>query len=143
MSQRVCVTKNLNVKVDGKGSGNMIYTCTYPSPLGNILLAADELTGFIERQNFCKYTSKRNHFTGDTRSDPGEKMAGCIFFRERAGFYSCTSSCRFPVSPGCMADLTADPLWTDYDIWRDCKKDGTDAGCASYVCTGCRRSSRT
>ena len=49
-----------------------------------------------------------------------KKMAGCIFFRERARFYSCTSSCRFPVSPGCMADLIADSIWTDNHIRRNC-----------------------
>ena len=68
----------------------MVYTCTYPSPLGNILLAADEvgLTGlwFEGQKYFCQNTSKRNHFTGDTRSDPGEKMAGCIFSGKEPDF---------------------------------------------------------
>ena len=51
----------------------MVYTCTYPSPLGNILLAADEvgLTGlwFEGQKYFWKYTSKRSGFTGDPGSD--------------------------------------------------------------------------
>ena len=48
----------------------MVYTCTYPSPLGNILLAADEvgLTG-LWTKILWKYTSKRNGFTGDPGSD--------------------------------------------------------------------------
>ena len=50
----------------------MVYTCTYPSPLGNILLAADEvgLTGlWFEGKILWKYTSKRNGFTGDPGPD--------------------------------------------------------------------------
>ena len=66
----------------------MIYTCTYPSPLGNILLAADEvgLTGlwFEKTKILCKYTSKRNHFTGDTRSDPGEKNGWMYIFQGKS-----------------------------------------------------------
>ncbi len=64
-SKRVCVSENLNVKVDGKGSGNMIYTCTYPSPLGNILLAADEvgLTGlWFEGQKYFAKTLPKKSF---------------------------------------------------------------------------------
>ena len=41
----------------------MIYTCTYPSPLGNILLAADEvgLTGlWFEGQKYFAKTLPKN-----------------------------------------------------------------------------------
>lgn len=44
---------------------NMTYTSTYQSPLGGILLAADEigLTGlWFEGQIFCQYTSQRKNF---------------------------------------------------------------------------------
>ena len=63
------VQKKLCEKVDGKGSGNMIYTCTYPSPLGNILLAADEvgLTGlWFERQKYFANTLPKETISQET-----------------------------------------------------------------------------
>ena len=125
----------------------MIYTCTYPSPLGNILLAADEvgLTGlWFERQKYFANTLPKETISQETPVlIQAKKWLDVYFSGKEPDFTPALHPAGFPVSPGCMADLTADPLWTDYDIWRDCKKDGTDAGCASYVCTGCRRSSRT
>lgn len=43
----------------------MVYTCTYPSPLGNILLAADEvgLTGlWFEGQNTLEIHFQKKRF---------------------------------------------------------------------------------
>ena len=47
----------------------MIYTCTYPSPLGNILLAADEvgLTGlWFERQKYFANTLPKETISQET-----------------------------------------------------------------------------
>ena len=89
----------------------MVYTCTYPSPLGNILLAADEvgLTGlWFEGQKYF----------GNTL--PKETVSQEIPVLIRAKKW-------FNLSSGCVADSAADSLWTDYDIWGDCKKNDPDA----------------
>ena len=47
----------------------MVYTCTYPSPLGNILLAADEvgLTGlWFERQKYFANTLPKETISQET-----------------------------------------------------------------------------
>ena len=109
----------------------MVYTCTYPSPLGNILLAADEvgLTGlWFEGQKYFANTLPKETVSQEIPVlIRAKKMAGCLFFRERTGLYPSASSCRFNLSSGCVADSAADSLWTDYDIWGDCKKNDPDA----------------
>ena len=83
----------------------MVYTCQYQSPMGEILLAADEigLTGlwFV-----------------------GQKYFGCVFFRRRTEFYTASSSDRICIQTGSVADFAADPVWSDNDIWRDCRTTG-------------------
>ena len=101
----------------------MVYTCTYLSPLGNILLAADEvgLTGlWFEGQKYFANTLPEEMVAQEIPVLTQTKKAGYIFFRERTGLYSTASSCRFPISSGCMADLTADTLWSDHDVRSDC-----------------------
>ena len=125
----------------------MIYTCTYPSPLGNILLAADEvgLTGlWFEGQKYFAKTLPKETISQETPVlIQAKKWLDVYFSGKEPDFTPALHPAGSPFRQAVWQDLTADPLWTDYDIWRDCKKDGTDAGCASYVCTGCRRSSRT
>ena len=69
----------------------MQYISHYSSPLGNILLAADEtgLTGlwFEGQKYFALYLDK----VYKEKELPDETMAGSVFFRERTGFHSTIS----------------------------------------------------
>ena len=99
----------------------MVYTCTYPSPLGNILLAADEvgLTGL--------WFEGQKYFGNTLPKEAVSQEIPVLIRAKRTGLYPSASSCRFNLSSGCVADSAADPLWTDYDIWGDCKKNDPDA----------------
>ena len=70
----------------------MIYTCKYKSPIGNILLAADEigLTGlWFEGQKHFANTLSDEHISQETKNSyRGKKMAGYLFFRERTRIYT-------------------------------------------------------
>ena len=107
------------------------YTSIYPSRLGDILLAADEigLTGL----------SGRAGCAGNADTCTGKGMAGRIFFGKRTGLYTEAASDRIAVSAGGMEDFTADSLWSDDDLRRNRKTDGKAAEPASYVCAGGRR----
>ena len=109
----------------------MVYTCTYPSPLGNILLAADEvgLTGlWFEGQKYFGNTLPKETVSQEIPVlIRAKKWLDVYFSGKEPDFYPSASSCRFNLSSGCVADSAADPLWTDYDIWGDCKKNDPDA----------------
>ena len=108
------------------------YTSIYPSRLGDILLAADEigLTGlwFFGQSYFADAL-------------PAEQVAQetPILFGKRTGLYTEAASDRIAVSAGGMEDFAADSLWSDDDLRRNRKTDGKAAEPASYVCAGGRR----
>jgi len=113
------------------------YTSIYPSRLGDILLAADEigLTGLW----FFRYTSGRANCAGNADTGAGKGMAGRIFFGKRTGLYTDAASDGIAVSAGSVEAFAADSLWSDDDLWRDRKTAGKAAEPASYVCAGGRR----
>ena len=88
----------------------MVYTDTYKSPLGDILLAADEI-GLIGL-----WFEGQTYFPGNICPGRGETMAGYLFFRERTGLYTAASSHRFHIPAGGMADIITDSLWADHDL---------------------------
>ena len=106
-----------------------VYTCTYKSKLGDILLAADAigLTGLW--------------FEGQKYFARGKEMAGYLFFWQRTGLYSAAASDWLRISTGGVADFIANSVWTDDYLWGDCKKAGEDAECVPYVRAGGRRCS--
>ena len=63
----------------------MIYTYKYKSPLGRILLAADEvgITGlWFEGQKYFANTLPDKHIPQETEIlTEAKKMAGCLFLR--------------------------------------------------------------
>ena len=63
----------------------MIYTYKYKSPLGHILLAADEvgITGlWFEGQKYFANTLPDKHIPQETEIlTEAKKMAGCVFLR--------------------------------------------------------------
>ena len=89
----------------------MEYRNSYISPLGRILLTADEigLTGLA--------------FEGQKNAVQG--LAGYIFFRSGTGLSNTDSFGRNRFSDVCVGDALHDPVWRDNDIRRNRKADRT------------------
>lgn len=102
---------------------NMIYTCTYKSMLGDILLASDEtgLTGlWFEGQKYFANTLPEEHISQETEIlAEAKKMAGYIFCRKRTEIYSSASSKRLSIQTGSVEDPVTDTLWSDNHIRRN------------------------
>ena len=108
----------------------MVYTCTYQSALGNILLAADEigLTGlWFEGQKYFANTlpdetvSQEIPILTDAKSWLDMYFAG-----EEPKFTPALHLDWITIQTGCVEDFITDTLWTNDDLWRDCKKISTD-----------------
>lgn len=119
------------------------YTSIYPSRLGDILLAADEigLTGlwFFGQSYFAdtlpaEQVAQETPILAQAREWLDEYFSG-----KRTGLYTEAASDRIAVSAGGMEDFAADSLWSDDDLRRNRKPDGKAAEPASYVCAGGRR----
>ena len=102
----------------------MIFTEHYDSPLGGILLAADEigLTGlWLDGQKYFG-----GHLSAERRTQEtpiltrSQTLAGYLFYRQRAGFPSSTASRRLCIPAGGMEDSSTDSIREDHDIRRDC-----------------------
>lgn len=94
----------------------------YASPLGRLLLAADEegLTGlWLEGQKyFGGRTAAAKGGAAHAGSGRGLPLAGYLLYRPGAGFYSAAASCGLGFSAGGVAASAADPLWADHHLWR-------------------------
>ena len=104
-----------------------VYTCTYKSKLGDILLAADAigLTGlWFEGQKYF----------ANTLPDGAILQESMIL----TGLYSAAASDWLCISTGGVADFIANSVWTDDYLRGDCKKAGEDAECVPYVRAGGR-----
>ena len=120
-----------------------VYTCTYKSKLGDILLAADAigLTGlWFEGQKYFANTLPDGAISQESPILT-EAKAGYLFFWQRTGLYSAAASDWLRISTGGVADFIANSVWTDDYLWGDCKKAGEDAKCVPYVRAGGRRCS--
>ena len=129
------------------GGISMIYTCNYLSPLGEILLAADEagLTGlwFVGQKYFAN-TLPEEHIPQETEIlTEAKAWLDVVFLRQSTALYSAPSSRRFRIPSGSMADFIADSLRTDHHIRRNCTQNEQTEKCIPYVCPGSRRCSRT
>lgn len=119
------------------------YTSIYPSRLGDIFLAADEigLTGlWFFGQSYFADTLPAEQVAQETPIlAQAKEWLERIFFGKRTGLYTEAASDRIAVSAGGMEDFAADSLWSDDDLRRNRKTDGKAAEPASYVCAGGRR----
>ena len=100
----------------------MIYTYKYKSPLGRILLAADEvgITGlWFEGQKYFANTLPDKHIPQETEILTEAKKWRDVYF-----------------SGGSVEDFIADSLWTDDHIRRNCPQNGRDEKCIPHVCPG-------
>ena len=117
------------------------YTSIYPSRLGDILLAADEigLTGlwFFGQSYFAdtlpaEQVAQETPILAQAREWLDEYFSG-----KEPDF---TPKLHPIGSPFRQAeDFAADSLWSDDDLRRNRKPDGKAAEPASYVCAGGRR----
>ena len=106
---------------DKKGTLPMICTQRYASPLGGILLAADEqgLTGlwFDHQKYFAGYAAQGRGRAGHARPCRDRSLAGHLFQRPRAGLSAAAAPRRAPLSVKlcghcCCKFPTARPLPT-------------------------------
>lgn len=107
----------------------MEYRNSYISPLGRILLTADEigLTGlaFEGQKNAVQGLIRESEEKETTLFSGDEKMAGYIFFRSGTGLSNTDSFGRNRFSDVCVGDALHDPVWRDNDIRRNRKADRT------------------
>ena len=100
----------------------MVYTCQYQSPMGDILLAADEigLTGlwFVGQKYFANILPDE-HIVRETPILAESKRWLDVYFSGEE-----PNSNRLCIQTGSVADFAADPVWSDNDIRRDCRTTG-------------------
>lgn len=106
----------------------MIYTCTYASSLGDILLAADEI-GLIglwfEGQKYFANTLPKEYISQETPIlIETKKWLDIYFSGKEPKFTPPLHPAGSVVSPDGMADFIGDSLWTDNYIWRNCQTNG-------------------
>ena len=59
----------------------MVYTCRYKSPLGEILLAADEIGLMVRRRKIlCRQSARGTQVSGNAGSFRNETLAGYLFY---------------------------------------------------------------
>ena len=112
-----------------------VYTCTYKSKLGDILLAADAigLTGlWFEGQKYFANTLPDGAISQESPILTEAKRWLDIYFSGKEPDF---------IPTGGVADFIANSVWTDDYLWGDCKKAGEDAECIPYVRAGGRRCS--
>lgn len=100
----------------------MMYTMHYDSPLGGILLAADEegLTGlWFETQKYFAAKLAPEHEEKMTPAlDAALPLAGCLFFGSGAGLHAEAPSRRLGFPAGGVGAAAEDPLRPDHDLRR-------------------------
>ena len=123
----------------------MVYTCQYQSPMGDILLAADEigLTGlwFVGQKYFANILPDE-HIVRETPILAEAKRWLDVYFSGEEPNFTPPLHPILCIQTGSVADFAADPVWSDNDIRRDCRTTGRKTWHGSYVCTGSWRCSR-
>ena len=117
------------------------YTSIYPSRLGDILLAADEigLTGlWFFGQSYFADTLPAEQVAQETPILAQAREWLDEYFSGKEPDFT-PKLHPIAVSAGGMEDFAADSLWSDDDLRRNRKTDGKAAEPASYVCAGGRR----
>lgn len=106
----------------------MEYRNSYISPLGRILLTADEigLTGLaFEGQKNAVQGLIRESEEKETTLFSGVKNGWIYIFRSGTGLSNTDSFGRNRFSDVCVGDALHDPVWRDNDIRRNRKADRT------------------
>ena len=94
----------------------------YASPLGCLLLAADEegLTGlWLEGQKyFAAGLPQQREEQRTPVLEEACRWLDTYFTGREPDFYSAAASCGLGFSAGGVAASAADPLWADHHLWR-------------------------
>ena len=118
----------------------MIYTYKYKSPLGRILLAADEvgITGlWFEGQKYFGNTLPDKHIPQETEIlTEAKKWLDVYFSGEEPKFTPPLHPDGSTFRQAVWEDFIADSLWTDDHIRRNCPQNGRDEKCIPHVCPG-------
>ena len=114
----------------------MIYTASYASPLGGIVLAADELglTGL--------WFTGAKYFGAGLPASAAEADTPILAEARRwlEGYF--TGQRPAAVPPRGMGHSADDPLWRNDDLWRNRAAAGRAARAGASVRAGCRRGGR-
>ena len=117
----------------------MIYFTNYGSPLGNILLAADD-----EGLTTLDFSEKKGRRFPQS-SDPAGSgaLARYLFFGKESQVHAAAPFVRHAVPDGSLAPSSRYSLWKDDDLRRVGKRDRPAARRPSYVGAGHRRGGGT
>ena len=123
----------------------MEYTYHYESPLGKMIMSAEDnaLTGLWfgqEREDERTFTGA----SGNVRKTAGIcadlPLAEPLFCRRNTGFSAETAIERNRIPAAGMGDTAYNPIRRDYDLWRNCGYDRKRKRKRKNVGTGGRRS---
>ena len=114
---------------------------TYQSPLGELLLAADEegLTGmwFQGQKYFAAGLGEETESRGLPVFEEAKRWLICIF--RAAGMEFFLRHAGNTISEAGMGASSADSLWGNHNLWGACRTDRSAAGQNLHVCSGSRR----
>ena len=106
----------------------MVYTCQYQSPMGDILLAADEigLTGlwFVGQKYFANILPDEHIVRETPILAESKRWLDVYFSGEEPNFTPPLHPIGSAFRQEVWADFAADSVWSDNDIWRDCRTTG-------------------
>lgn len=121
----------------------MVYTCTYKSKLGDILLAADKigLTGlWFTGQKYYANTLLDEHISQETQIlAEAKKWLDIYFFGKEPTFTPPLHPAGSDFRQAVWQIFIEDSLWTDHNLRGDCQTACCQTGNFLYVCAGRRR----
>ena len=97
----------------------MQYTAHYESPLGGLLLAADDvgLTGlWFDGEKYYALHLAREHECDRLLCMNRRRPGWIVFFRAGTGFYAAAAFDRHAVPAGGLGAAAADPPWKNHNI---------------------------
>ena len=123
----------------------MQYISHYSSPIGEILLAADDigLTGlWFEGQKYFALSLDEEHEEREIPLFEKVKHWLDVYFSGKEPDFSIPLHAAGTVFQKEVWEILLDPLWTDYDLRSDRQSAGCQKRIAPHVRPGCRRRGR-
>lgn len=116
---------------------------TYQSPLGELLLAADEegLTGmwFQGQKYFAAGLGEETESRGLPVFEEAKRWLDLYFQGKQPDFFPALPYAGNTISEAGMGASSADSLWGNHNLWGACRTDRSAAGQNLHVCSGSRR----
>ena len=114
----------------------------YQSPLGEILLAADELgmigLWFEGQRYFGLGLQKDSETRGNACAGNSEEVARCLFFGAGSLIFGAASCAGHRVSAAGVESPAHNSLWRHLHLWADCAANGGGKRRRARVCAGSR-----